>query len=309
MREQIEHFLIHLSAEAESSENTVAAYRNDLNQLVTFLENYRDPFGASVASWQQVDNAVVQSYLLELNERGYASTTVARKIAALKGFFDYLHRTHTIAEDPAAAIASPKVKKHVPQTIPPQEVDKLLAAPAASNAPPALRDLALIETLYATGVRVTELVNLDVENVDLARGQVICGAAGRRQRSVPIGASTVNALTRYLAEGRPHLVIAADEPALFLNHRGQRLTRQGLWLIIKRYVREVGIEDTVTPHTLRHSFAAHLLNSGAKLREVKERLGHASLSTTQVYRQVSSESSAEVEIDGRAVKQKTDKPA
>jgi integrase/recombinase XerD len=302
MREQIERFLIHLTAEEESSGNTVAAYRNDLNQLMIYLESYRGPFGEEVTAWPQVDKAVVQSYLLDLNDRGYASTTVARKIAATKGFFDYLRRTHVIVEDPAADVSSPKVKKHVPQTIPPEDVDKLLAAPAASNSPQSLRDLALMETLYATGVRVTELVNLDVENIDLDRGQVKCGAAGRRQRSVPIGASTVDALSRYLANGRPHLVISASEPALFLNHRGQRLTRQGLWLIIKRYVREVGIEDTVTPHTLRHSFAAHLLNSGAKLREVKERLGHASLSTTQVYRQVASDNNAEIVIDGRTVK-------
>ena len=306
MREQIERFLIHLTAEEDSSENTVAAYRNDLNQLLIFLEAYRDPFGEQVAEWPQVDKSVVQSYLLDLNDRGYASTTVARKIAAIKGFFEYLFRTHVVAEDPAAGISSPKVKKHVPQTIPPADVDKLLAAPAASNTPQSMRDLALMETLYATGVRVTELVNLEVADIDLSRGQVRCGATGRRRRSVPIGASTVEALSRYLEDGRPQLVVSANESALFLNHRGQRLTRQGLWLIIKRYVHEVGIEDSVTPHTLRHSFAAHLLDSGAKLREVKDRLGHASLSTTQVYRQVANDSNAEIVIDGRTVKTKSE---
>ncbi len=306
MREQIERFLIHLTAEEDSSENTVAAYRNDLNQLLIFLEAYRGPFGEQVAEWPQVDKSVVQSYLLDLNDRGYASTTVARKIAAIKGFFEYLFRTHAVAEDPAAGISSPKVKKHVPQTIPPADVDKLLAAPAASNTPQSMRDLALMETLYATGVRVTELVNLEVADIDLSRGQVRCGATGRRRRSVPIGASTVEALSRYLEDGRPQLVVSTNESALFLNHRGQRLTRQGLWLIIKRYVHEVGIEDSVTPHTLRHSFAAHLLDSGAKLREVKDRLGHASLSTTQVYRQVANDSNAEIVIDGRTVKTKSE---
>ena len=306
MREQIERFLIHLTAEQNASENTVAAYRNDLNQLIIYLEAYRGPLGEQVNDWTQADKIVVQNYLLELRERGYASTTVARKIAALKGFFEYLRRTHVIAEDPTAGVTSPKVKKHVPQTIPPEDVDKLLAAPSASSTPQSLRDMALMETLYATGVRVTELVNLDVVDVDLARAQVVCGVKGRQQRSVPIDEGTVFALTRYLADGRPQLVIAANEPALFLNHRGQRLTRQGLWLIIKRYVREVGIEDSVTPHTLRHSFATHLLNSGAKLREVKERLGHASLSTTQVYRQVPNDNDAEIIIDGRTVKKKAE---
>ena len=305
MREQIERFLIHLTAEQNASENTVAAYRNDLNQLMLFLESYHDPLGEPVSDWRQVDKSVVQSYLLDLRERGYASTTVARKIAATKGFFEYLHRTLEIAEDPAAGVTSPKVKKHMPQTIPPEDVEKLLAAPSASGgSPQALRDLALMETLYATGVRVTELVNLDVADVDLTTRQVACGVKGRRQRRVPIGTGTTGALARYLTDGRPKLMISANEPALFLNHRGQRLTRQGLWLIIKRYVREVGIDDSVTPHTLRHSFATHLLNSGAKLREVKDRLGHASLSTTQVYRQVANDNDAEIVIDGRTVKKK-----
>jgi integrase/recombinase XerD len=185
-------------------------------------------------------------------------------------------------------------------------VDKLLAAPAAQQTPNALRDVALMETLYATGVRVSELINLNLGDIDLFNRLVACNS-GRRSRVVPIFPRAVTALRAYLDDGRPHLVVDPNEQALFLNHRGQRLTRQGLWLIIKRYVVDVGIDDMVTPHTLRHSFAAHLLSAGANLREVQERLGHANVSTTQMYRQGQetgggASGEAEITIDGRAVK-------
>jgi integrase/recombinase XerD len=304
MQEQIDRFLEHLVAHQEASENTIAAYRNDLSQLYRFLATYRSPFGDTVATWADVDAVVIQNYVLQLKGRDYAATTVARKIAAIKSFFEFLRTTGVIVTDPAHDMTSPKVKKHLPHAIAPEAVDQLLAAPSASHTPQALRDLALMETLYATGVRVTELVNLNVSDVDLERRTVLCGSGNKRSRVAPIYLRAAAALAHYLTDGRPHLLVDANETALFLNHRGQRLTRQGLWLIIKRYVKEVGIKETVTPHTLRHSFATHLLNSGAGLREVQERLGHASLSTTQVYKQVSNEAAAEIVIDGRAVKKK-----
>ena len=229
----------------------------------------------------------------------------------MKSFFEYLLRTGAIDADPTEALASPKVKKQAPRTIPPEQVDRLLAAPTAQHSANALRDVALMETLYATGVRVSELINLDLADVDLFNRLVACNS-GRRSRVVPIFPRAVAALQAYLDDGRPQLLVDPNEQALFLNHRGQRLTRQGLWLIIKRYVNDIGIDDEVTPHTLRHSFAAHLLNAGANLREVQERLGHANVSTTQIYRQSSDESpgqaaghsSAEVIVDGRVVKTK-----
>jgi integrase/recombinase XerD len=298
-----------LAAKAEASENTVAAYRNDLNQLAAFLAGYRSPFGEEVTDWREVDSTVVQAYMLEMKDRDYAATTVARKMAAMKSFFEYLQRTGVITADPAEGLSSPKVKKQTPHTIPPEQVDRLLAAPAAQTTPNAVRDVALMETLYATGVRVSELINLNLGDVDLFNRLVACNS-GRRSRVVPIFPRAVTALQKYLDEGRPQLVVDPNEQALFLNHRGQRLTRQGLWLIIKRYVSEVGIDDMVTPHTLRHSFAAHLLNAGANLREVQERLGHANVSTTQMYRQGSEQGdeqasgAAEVIADGRVVKSK-----
>jgi integrase/recombinase XerD len=322
MQEQIDGFLAHLAAKEDASDNTVAAYRNDLHQLAGFLAGYRTPFGEAPANWPQVDESVIQAYMLEMKERDYAATTVARKVAAIKSFFEYLQRTGVVKADPTATLASPKVKKHTPHTIPPEQVDKLLAAPAAQRTPNALRDVALMETLYATGVRVSELINLDLGDIDLFNRLVAC-TSGRRSRVVPIFPRAVVALQAYLDGGRPHLVVDQNEQALFLNHRGQRLTRQGLWLIIKRYVNDVGIDELVTPHTLRHSFAAHLLNAGANLREVQERLGHANVSTTQMYRQTGASSGetgdgsqeGEIVIDGRTVKpparpaKPADKPA
>jgi integrase/recombinase XerD len=305
MRQQTDAFLEYLVEEKSCTPNTIAAYRNDVGQFMDFLEGYRAPTGEKITSWSDVDSAIIQNYLLFLKERQYASSTVARKFAAVKSFCAYLNETGHMAVDPSADLASPKVKKSLPRSIGTEDVERLLSEPAKSSSPKALRDRALLETLYATGMRVTELVSLNLEDVNLVKKSISCGEEGRR-RVVPLYGQATTALKNYLAQGRPQLLIDEDEPALFLNHRGQRLTRQGLWLIIKRYVEKVGISEAVTPHTLRHSFATHLLESGAGLREVQERLGHANLSTTQVYRQVSDEAEANsvgesVVVDGRPI--------
>ena len=305
MQEQIHHYLEHLAEEDDASQNTIAAYRNDLSQFATFLANYRSPLlPDGPQNWDDVDSVVAQSYVLDLKARTYESSTIARKVAAIKSYFEYLFEEGFIADDPAAQLESPKVKKHVPKPIRPEDVERLLAAPGQSNSSHALRDAALLQTLYATGVRVSELVNLDVGNLALDRKEVVCGEGGKRVRTAPLYSKAVESIALYLAEGRPDLVVDPNEPALFLNHRGQRLTRQGLWLIIKRYVKDVKIDVPVTPHTLRHSFATHLLHAGANLREVQERLGHASLSTTHVYKQMSNESSSEITIDGRLARRR-----
>ncbi|GIK71579.1 MAG: tyrosine recombinase XerC [Chloroflexota bacterium] len=299
MQEEVQRYLLSLDIEAEASENTIAAYRNDLSQLLTFLIRYQTVDGQRLTEWEQVTPEIMQEYVFQLHERSYASSTVARKVAAVKSFFDYMYTRGVIEKDPAALLESPKVKKHIPHTISHDDVERLLAAPKQYNTAQAIRDSALIETLYATGMRVTELVNLDVSDLDLEAGQLVCGANDKRRRVAHLDSAVQESLRLYMEKGRPALVVRPSESALFLNHRGQRLTRQGLWLIIKRYVTEVGIEEPVTPHTLRHSFATHLLNTGAGLREVQKRLGHASLSTTQVYRQVSDESAPEITIDGK----------
>lgn len=302
MQRQVAQFLDYMSKEKECSANTAAAYQNDLSQFVQFVENYSSPVGSSLSNWSDVDEPVVQNYLFFLKERDYASSTVARKVASVKSFLHYLADTGQISADPSKQLDSPKVKKNLPRSIRAQEIDKLLAAPTYERSPKTLRDKALLEVLYATGMRVTELVNLNLDNVDLGAATITCGDGGKRTRTVPVYPGAVAALGDYLENGRAQLLVDPAEPALFLNHRGQRLTRQGLWLIIKHYVKQVEIKASVTPHTLRHSFATHLLNAGADLREVQERLGHASASTTQVYRQIAEDGAPELVIDGREVK-------
>lgn len=287
MQEEIEAFLDYLVAEKNYSTNTIAAYRNDLTQFAEHLMQRED--GGALEQWSEVTKADIVDYILAMKERQYASSTVARKVAAIKSFFHHLKNEGIIAEDPSANLESPQVKKSLPRAISVEEVERLLAAPASSDTPKALRDAALLELLYATGMRVTELVSLDVSDVDLAAGTVLCRGKGDRERVVPIYDRAAQALALYLERGRPKLLSDPNEAALFLNHRGERLTRQGLWLIIKEYVEAVGIASDVTPHTLRHSFATHMLHGGAKLRDVQKLLGHANISTTQVYTQVTSD--------------------
>ena len=301
MKRQVAQFLNYMVNEKECSANTTAAYQNDLSQFLEFLDRYSVPNVDGITRWQDVDEQVVQNYVLFLKERAYASSTVARKVASVKSFLHYLVNSGHLHIDPSDHLDSPKVKKNLPHAIRLEEMVQLMAAPANDRSPKALRDKALLEMLYATGMRVTELVSLDLDNVDLESQSVTCGESGKRKRTVPMYDGARQAVDAYLREGRPQLVVNPTEPALFLNHRGQRLTRQGLWLIIKHYVKEAGIKTPVTPHTLRHSFATHLLDSGADLREVQERLGHASASTTQVYRHVADESGAELVIDGKKV--------
>ncbi len=196
-----------------------------------------------------------------------------------------------IPENPTEGIDSPKVEKRLPKTLATEEIADLLQAPARGNTPKHLRDLALLNMLYATGMRVSEVVNLQLNDVDLQNEvlRVTMGVDDSRGREVPLHEDLNQILSTYLAEGRPYLVKDPSETALFLNHRGQQLTRQGLWLIIKSYAREANLDSEVTPHTLRHSFAQHKLNSGSNLEEVQKLLGHANISTTQIYTQIEEE--------------------
>lgn len=287
MQEQVNAFLEYLEVERSLSSNTVAAYRNDLGQFVSYLQALgpaQIPRG-----WGNVTRDHIVSYMLEMREREYADSTIARKVAAVKSFFDFELAQGELRKDPTAELDSPKVEKHLPTTMTPEEVERLLATPSATS-PTGLRDRALLEMLYATGLRVSELVALDLDDLDLHAATVRCLGKGKKERVLPIYAHALDVVKHYVLSGRPDFAHPGDtEQPLFLNRRGQRLTRQGLWLIIKRYVEEAGIQATVTPHTLRHSFATHMLRGGAGLREVQQMLGHASISTTQVYTQVSKE--------------------
>ncbi|MDI3339088.1 MAG: tyrosine recombinase [Sphaerobacter sp.] len=280
MEEQIERFLAALGRDRGFSPNTISAYRNDLSQFCLFLREHQ-----RLQCWQELTETILTSYVLHLRERSYANATVARKVAAVKSFCHYLVEVGELRHDPAAGLPSPKVDKFIPRAITPEEVAALLAQPARERTPEALRDKAMLETLYASGMRVSELTALNVEDVDLEGAQIRCGNKPERQRWVPLSDSAVAALQEYLRVGRPLLRQSADETALFLNHRGSRLTRQGFWLILKSYAEAAELGD-ITPHTLRHTFAAHALTRGRALREIQQVLGHVSISTTQVYQQV-----------------------
>ena len=287
MEEKIQEFLKFITVEKGYSQNTLAAYRNDLSQFAAYLEKRQ-------LTWDQVSRDTIMDYIMLMKtEQEYASSTVARKVAAIKSFFHYLVNRGELADDPTATLDSPKVRKRLPKSISAEDMERLLAEPAREETPKALRDRALLEVLYATGLRVTELVSLDVDDVNLASATVrVVRARDKRERLVPIHQRAVEPLQEYLERGRRQLLRNPDETALFLNHRGKRLTRQGLWLIVKHYVREVGIREEVTPHTLRHTFATHLIDKKADLEYVQELLGHANISTTQVYAHIGKDDTA-----------------
>ena len=281
MKEQVEQFLTYITEEKGYSSNTLAAYRNDLSQFTAFLE-------PRVDRWAQVTRGLIVDYIMVMKaDQEYASSTVARKVAAIKSFFHYLVDQGKLEDDPTATLDSPKVRKRLPKAIAKADLERLLAEPAREQTPKALRDRALLEVLYATGLRVTELVSLNVADVNLASATVrVMRPKDKPERIVPIHERAIEPLQDYMERGRIQLLRDPKETALFLNHRGRRLTRQGLWLIVKHYVREVGIVEDVTPHTLRHTFATRLVEGKADLEYVQELLGHANISTTQVYTQM-----------------------
>jgi integrase/recombinase XerD len=288
MEAQVQQFLDYIVEDKGYSSNTLAAYRNDLSQFLEFVK-------PKVGSWGEVNHKLLMSYIMSMkSDQEYASSTVARKVAAIKSFFHHLVDIGLLEDDPTATLDSPKIRKRLPKAISAEELEALLAEPAEQETPKALRDRALLEVLYGTGLRVTELVSLDVDDVNLASGTLrVVRPRDKGERIVPIHERAVEPVRDYLERGRMQLLGDTREKALFLNHRGRRLTRQGLWLIVKHYVREVGISEDVTPHTLRHTFAAHLVGQKADLEYVQELLGHANISTTQVYTQVSAEGASE----------------
>jgi len=289
MDDRIGHFLNFLSAEKGASDNTIAAYRNDLSQFQTYLGTIK--LNGSPMDWRRVGKDVIVSYVQELKGRRYAEASVARKVAAVKSFFQFLQAEGTIPGNPTESLESPRVGKTLPKPLTVQQVDELLEQPAKRKTPEAMRDRAMLELLYATGLRVTELVSLDLENISLDPGapHARCMGKGAKERTVPIHEQAYRTVVLYLNDGRSKLVKNKAETALFVNRRGDRLTRQGFWLILKQYAKEAGIPVPVTPHSLRHSFATHMLRGGAPLRSVQELLGHANISTTQVYTQITDE--------------------
>ncbi len=284
----VNEFLEFLAVEKGASGNTVAAYRNDLGQMEEFLSAKKN--GRPIR-WPLVGQSVVIDYILHLKKQSYAEATVARKVAAVKSFFSFLQAEGKLKVNPTETLASPKVGKSLPKPLTVQEIDELLEQPARRNTPEARRDRAMLELMYATGLRVTELVSLDLDDLqaDAEKPCVRLLGKGNRERQVPLLEQPAQEVSEYIRFARPRLVGERDEMALFVNRRGERLTRQGFWLILKGYAAAAGIQGHVTPHTLRHSFATHMLRGGMDIHKVQELLGHANISTTQVYTQVSRE--------------------
>jgi integrase/recombinase XerD len=293
LQREIDRYLTYLVTEKSSSENTVAAYRNDLTQLHEHLRTNGRPLyvaagpGAEESfNWAGVNKARLLGFLSVLKEKGYASATLARKVAAVKSFFHWLAAESLIKVDPTDNLDSPKVGKTLPRTLATEEVDALLASPTTRTGPESVRDAAMLRLLYATGMRVSEMMSLNVEDVDLASDYVRCLGKAGRERHIPFDYRTHSVIEDYLQGARSILTRHGETPALFVNHRGERLTRQGFWLILKGHAKAASLPGSITPHTLRHSFAIHLLSNNANLRDVQELLGHANIATTQIYTQM-----------------------
>jgi integrase/recombinase XerD len=288
VREAISNFLDYLTVEKGLSRNTIEAYRNDLQQLADFMNEEARKLGI-IPPWAAFNRQSMLRYLLSLKERNYAPTTVARKVAAVKSFFGFMVSEGIMKANPIEGVGSPKIGKALPKPISVSQVRRLLEQPVRLGGADAKRDRAMLELLYASGMRVSELVSLNLDDIDINGGYVRCFGKGHKERLIPIHQQAASVIEDYIKENRPRLVHSKDERALFVNARGERLTRQGLWQILKEYAKSAELEADITPHTLRHSFATHMLNGGADLRSVQELLGHANITTTQVYTHLTTE--------------------
>lgn len=283
IRANIESFLRHLGEERKYSQNTLLAYAGDLNQLVDYAES------ASPNKSQEqpcLDAKLLAGYLHSLREKGYKASTIARKVAAAKSFITFLQERGVIGRDLTPVLTSPKVRKPVPKPLSASDIRNLLAEPAKLSTPEAKRDRAMLELLYATGLRVSELMALNVKDVNLKRNFVKCISRGSTVRIIPIDDRVAQIVKEYRDSARLQLTNDEKETALFVNRRGERLTRQGFWQIVQGYANKAGLNTKVTPRNIRHSFAIQKLRSGADLQSVKELLGHAHISTTKSYTQV-----------------------
>ncbi len=285
MKDYIEDFLNYLVVERGLSENTISAYRTDLYKYADFLRQKKKR-----SHIDEVSRGDVQDYMFSQKEKGLSGNSVSRNLVAIKVFHRFLVREKYIKEDITSVLDSPKLWKHLPEALSLSEVEDILKSPNTRNWM-GLRDRAALELMYATGLRVSELVNLNIDNVNLEVGFVRCTGKGGKERIVPIGRQSRSALEKYLAKSRIKLVKSGNSSlkSLFLSRLGKKISRQSFWKMIKKYARLAGVKKDITPHTLRHSFATHLLERGADLRVVQEMLGHADISTTQIYTHINKE--------------------
>ncbi|NPV71225.1 MAG: site-specific tyrosine recombinase XerD [Firmicutes bacterium] len=287
----VEEFLTYLVAEKKASPKTLESYSRDISQFLGFL----DRLGRGIERPEEIDYLVIRGFVSHLSGQGYSRRSIARKQACLRTFFKYLCREDRISSNPAKEVATPKLEKKLPHFLDEAEVRALIEQPDSSTVLGA-RDRAILDLLYAAGLRVSELVSLSAGDIDYSVGYVVVMGKGRKERFVPVGSEAIASLGRYLESSRPALAANSRKPgrALFLSKRGTRLTTRSVMRLVDKYVKMLAIRKHVSPHTLRHSFATHLLAGGADLRSVQEMLGHASISTTQIYTHITRKKMKEV---------------
>lgn len=275
MEHAIQGFITYLHNVKKKSLNTELSYRRDLSKMQDYFASI------GVNSLEEVSEDVLARYVAYLNESGFAAATVSRSVASAKAFFHYCANEGLISKDPTGILKAPKIEKKMPEILTMEEVNKLLEQPKGDS-PKEIRDKAMLELLYATGIRVTELMTLEIDDVNMQMCFITCKSGGK-ERVIPFGKEAKTALAKYFDGGRAAIVEDPSSTVLFANCSGKQMSRQGFWKLIKYYAKKAGITADITPHTLRHSFAAHLVENGADLRAVQEMLGHSDISTTQIY--------------------------
>lgn len=278
MEALIQKFITFLEKDKRLSSNTLQSYKRDIEQYLNYLNEI------NMVNISSTNKTTVIAYLMHLQKKGRATSTISRNLASIRSLYQFTAKNKLIDQDPTAELESPKVEKKLPQILSTQEVELLLEQPKCVDLK-GYRDKSMLELLYATGIRVSELISLNVSDLNMEMGFIKC-SKGSRERMIPVGSMAINALQEYLGKARDLLIQRNDEKALFVNINGKRLTRQGFWKIIKQYKNLAKIGKEITPHTLRHSFAAHLFENGADLRSIQEMLGHSDISSTQIYAQI-----------------------
>ncbi|MBT2582004.1 site-specific tyrosine recombinase XerD [Planococcus sp. ISL-109] len=281
-KDALDDYLHFLRVERQLADNTLISYTRDLKAYLQFMGEVEQ-----LQSLGKIERVHILNYLRHLQEMAKNSRTVARHISSIRSFHQFLIREKRSGSDPTVHLEMPKMDKKLPNVLSVEEIDALLESPDTSKAS-GLRDRAMLELLYASGMRVSECINLDIEDVHLTMGFVRCTGKGGKERIIPLGRAALEANREYIESGRLEMRNTSEKTdALFINQRGKRLTRQGFWKLLKQHTKKAGIQKELTPHTLRHSFATHLIENGADLRAVQEMLGHADISTTQIYTHVS----------------------